>query len=176
MKSLIPLALAAFMFPGLMLAQSGRVQEAIPEFKLKNYLGEWYEIARFDHVFERGMTGVIAEYSMRPDGKVKVLNSGWKDGKKKVAEGKAIQPDPLKDPSWLKVSFFLFFYSDYNILLLDEDYQYVLVGSKSPKYLWILARRPSIPDQVKDVILTEAERLGYDISKLIWVDQSVNIH
>lgn len=175
MKSLIPFALAALMFPGLMLAQSGRVQEAIPEFKLKNYLGEWYEIARFDHGFERGMTGVIAEYSMRPDGKVKVLNSGWKDGKKKVAEGKAMQPDPLKDPSWLKVSFFLFFYSDYNILLLDEDYQYVLVGSKSPNYLWILARKSTIPDEVRDLMLAEAERLGYDTSKLIWVDQSVNI-
>lgn len=175
MKYLIPLALAAIMFPGLMLAQSGRIQEAIPEFKLNKYLGKWYEIARFDHSFERGMTNVTAEYILRPDGMVKVLNAGWKDGKKKIAEGKAKQPDPLKDPSWLRVSFFLFFYSDYNILLLDEDYRYALVGSKSPKYLWILAREPEIPSDVKDAMLAEASKLGYDTSKLIWVDQSANL-
>ena len=175
MKSLIPLALAAFIFPWLILAQNGRIQEAIPEFKLSKYLGKWYEIARFNHHFENGMTNVTAEYSMLPDGKVKVLNSGWKDGRLKVAEGKARQPDPLKDPSYLEVSFFLNFYSDYNILLLDQDYQYVLVGSRSPKYLWILSRHPSISDEVKDAMLTEAVRLGYDTLKLIWVDQSANL-
>ena len=176
MKSLIPLALAAFIFPWLILAQNGRVQEAIPEFKLSRYLGKWYEIARFDHSFDRWMTNVIAEYSMRPDGKVKVLNSGWKDGKMKATEGKARQPDPLEDPSHLEVSFFLNFYSDYNILLMDEDYRYVLVGSRSPKYLWILSRQPSISDDVRDTILAEAVRLGYDTSKLIWVDQSANLN
>lgn len=175
MKSLIPFALAVFMFPGLMLAQSGRIQEAIPEFKLKKYLGKWYEIARFDHRFERGMSNVTAEYSLRDDGKVKVLNAGWKDGKRKVSEGKAKQPDPIKDPSWLKVSFFMFFYSDYNILLLDEDYRYALVGSSSPEYLWILSREPYIPDDVKEVMLKEAVKLGYDTSKLIWVDQTANL-
>lgn len=176
MKSLIPLALAAFIFPWLILAQNGRIQEAIPEFKLSKYLGKWYEIARFNHHFENGMTNVTAEYSMRPDGLVKVLNSGWKDGKKKVAEGKARQPDPLKDPSYLEVSFFLNFYSDYNILLLDKDYRYVLVGSRSPKYLWILSRQPSIDDEVRDAILAEAVKLGYDTSKLIWVDQRANLN
>lgn len=175
MKSLIPLALAAFMFPWLILAQNGRIQEAIPEFKLDKYLGKWYELARFDHRFEAGMNNVTAEYSIRPDGKVRVLNSGWKDGKFKVAEGKARQPDPLKDPSFLEVSFFLNFYSDYNILLLDEDYRYALVGSRSPKYLWILSRQPYMSDEVKDAILAEAVRLGYDTSKLIWVDQSANL-
>ena len=107
---------------------------------------------------------------------MKVLNSGWKDGKKKVAEGKARQPDPLKDPSYLEVSFFLNFYSDYNILLLDEDYRYVLVGSRSPKYLWILSREPFLSDEVRDAILAEAVKLGYDTSKLIWVDQSANLN
>ena len=175
MKSLITLALAAFMFPWLILAQNGRIQEAIPEFKLDKYLGKWYELARFDHRFEAGMNNVTAEYSIRPDGKVRVLNSGWKDGKFKVAEGKARQPDPLKDPSFLEVSFFLNFYSDYNILLLDEDYRYALVGSRSPKYLWILSRQPYMSDEVKDAILAEAVRLGYDTSKLIWVDQSANL-
>ena len=174
MKSLIPLALAAFIFPGLMLAQSGCIEEAIPEFKLKKYLGKWYEIARFDHSFEKGMINVTAEYSLRPDGKVKVINTGWKDGKKKVAEGKARQPDPLGEPSKLEVSFFWFFYSDYNILMLDDEYRYALVGSRSPKYLWILSRTPAIPDDVKKAMLDEAIKLGYDVSNLIWVDQSGN--
>lgn len=172
MKSLIPLALAAFMFPGLMLAQNGRIEDAIPEFELKKYLGKWYEIARFNHSFEKGMTNVTAEYSLRSDGKVRVLNSGWKDGKKKIAEGKARQPDPLREPSKLEVSFFWFFYSDYNVLLLDKDYRYALVGSRSPGYLWILSRTPSIPDDVKEAMIDEAVKLGYDTSKLIWVDQS----
>lgn len=176
MKSLIPLALAAFIFPWLILAQNGRIQEALPEFKLSKYLGKWYEIARFDHNFERGMTNVTAEYSMLPNGMVQVLNSGWKGSKVKVAEGKARQPDPINDPSYLEVSFFLNFFSEYNILLLDEDYQYALVGSRSPKYLWILSRTPFLADEVRDTILAEAVRLGYDTSKLIWVDQSANLY
>ncbi len=175
MKSIIPYALATFMLPSLMLARSGRIEEAVPDFKLEKYLGKWFEIARFDHRFERGLTNVTAEYSLRPDGMVKVLNSGWKHGEKKIAEGKARQPDPLKEPSKLEVSFFLFFYSDYNILLLDEDYQYVLVGSKSPEYLWILSRKPYMEDDIRDIILSEAEKMGYDTSKLIWVDQRANM-
>ena len=175
MKCLIPMALAAFMLPGLMLAQDGQIEESIPGFKLQRYLGKWYEIARFDHSFERGMTNVTAEYTLKSDGNVKVLNSGWKDGKWKVAEGKARQPDPLREPSKLEVSFFLFFYSDYNVLMLDEEYRYALVGSRSPKYLWILSRTPAIPDDVKKAMIDEAVRLGYDTTKLIWVDQTANI-
>ena len=121
------------------------------------------------------MQNVMAEYSLKDDGMVKVLNSGWKDGKYKVAEGKARQPDPVGDPAHLEVSFFLFFYSDYNILMLDKDYQIALVGSKSPKYLWILSRTPQVPDLVMDKVLEEASSRGYDIDKLIWVDQSANI-
>ena len=175
MKSLIPLALAAFIFPWLILAQNGRIQEAIPQFNLIRYLGKWYEIARFDHHFERGMTNVTAEYSMRPDGKVKVLNSGWKDGEFKLAEGKAKYEDPKGDPGHLKVSFFLFFYSDYNVMMVDENYQISLVGSKSDNYLWILSRTPVPDPDLLQMVLDEAEARGYDTSKLIWVDQSRNI-
>lgn len=171
MKSLIPFALAAFVFPGLVLSRDGSIEDTIPEFDLTRYLGKWYEIARFDHSFERGMTNVTAEYTMRPDGKVRVVNAGWRNGKKKVAEGKAKQPDPAISPSHLEVSFFLFFYSDYNVLMLDTDYQYALVGSRSKNYLWILARKPYICDDVKVAMLAEAEKLGYDVSKFIWVNQ-----
>ena len=145
------------------------------EFDLSRYLGKWYEIARFDHSFERGMQNVTAEYSLRDDGKVSVFNSGWKGEKFKLAEGKAKYPDPKNDPGHLRVSFFLFFYSDYNVMLLDNDYSVALVGSRSPNYLWILSRTPVVEREVLDVLLEEAQNRGYDISKLIWVDQSKNM-
>ena len=147
----------------------------VREFDLSRYLGEWYEIARYDHSFERGMDNTMAQYILQEDGKVVVLNSGWKNGDYKIAEGKAKYPDPENKPGALKVSFFLFFYSDYNVMKVDEDYQISLVGSKSDKYLWILSRTP-VPDQdLLESVLIEAERRGYDTSQLIWVDQSRNI-
>lgn len=177
MKTLISLTLAALLLPGLLIAQTRRIDtKVIPDFNLSKYLGKWYEIARFDHSFERNMDNVIAEYVLRPDGKVDVVNSGWRNGLYKEANGKAKQPDPVTSPAHLMVSFFLFFYSDYNILMLDDDYQVSLVGSSSPDYLWILSRTPFIEDdQLLDSIIKEAQRRGYDTSKLIWVDQDINI-
>ena len=175
MNSLIPIALAATLFPGLLAAQTQHFDNStVEEFDLSRYLGKWYEIARFDHSFERGMQNVTAEYSLRDDGKVSVFNSGWKGEKFKLAEGKAKYPDPKNDPGHLRVSFFLFFYSDYNVMLLDNDYSVALVGSRSPNYLWILSRTPEVDQEVLDVLLEEAQNRGYDVSKLIWVDQSKN--
>ena len=175
MKRLISLALAALSLPMLSAAQDVQYDNSpVSQFDLSKYLGTWYEIARFDHSFERGMDNVIAEYLLREDGKIDVVNSGWKDGKFKVADGKAKQPDPLSDPAHLEVSFFLFFYSDYNVMMIDDDYQIALVGSKSPKYLWILSRTPYVTDSVMDLVLEEASSRGYDINNLIWVDQSAN--
>ncbi len=174
--TLIPLALAAVMFPGLLFAPDGQHDTSvIPSFDLRSYLGTWYEIARYDHRFERGMDNVTAEYLLRDDGKVDVINSGWKNGKMKTAVGKAKQPDPQGYPARLKVSFFWFFYSDYNIMMLDDDCGVALVGSSSPGYLWILSRTPSIDDSVLEKFLDEARRRGYDTSKLIYVDQSLNV-
>lgn len=176
MKRLIPLVLAAVMTPGYLCAQSDYYDNSpIPDFDLKKYLGTWYEIARYDHSFERGLENVTAEYSLRDDGKVAVLNSGWKNGKFRTAEGKARQPDPISDPAHLMVSFFLFFYSDYNVMMLDDDYQVALVGSKSPDYLWILSRTPSLGEEVVEAVLDEAASRGYDVSELIWVNQDANI-
>ena len=138
---------------------------------LSRYLGNWYEIARFDHSFERGMSRVMAEYRLRSDGKVDVINSGWKEGKFKQTKGKAKQPDPDRNPALLKVSFFLFFYSDYRVLMLSDDYSVALVGSSSDKYLWILSRTPDLPKTTLNAVLDEAKRRGYDTSKLIWVEQ-----
>lgn len=146
----------------------------IKSFELSRFLGKWYEIARYDHKFEKEMDFVTAEYSLREDGKVEVINSGMRKDVLKVAEGKAIQPDSTSNPAHLRVSFFWFFYSDYNILLLDEGYNYALIGSKSSKYLWILARTPQISQEVKDILLAEAEKRGYDTQSLIWVRQEKN--
>lgn len=176
MKRLIIITMAFSLFSIFSSAQDTEFDNSvIDDFDLSKYLGTWYEIARFDHSFERGLDNVTAEYLLRDDGMVDVINSGWKDGKFEVANGKAKQPDPLTDPAHLKVSFFLFFYSDYNVMMLDDSYQVSLVGSKSPKYLWILSRTPELSDSVLDAVLEEAESRGYDTGKLIWVDQSMNL-
>lgn len=143
----------------------------VKELDLHRYLGTWYEIARFDHKFEHGLQGVTATYSMRDDGKIKVLNQGYEntlDGKLSVAEGKAKLTD---EPGKLKVSFFWIFYADYLVMELDENYQWALIGSSSNKYLWILSRTPKLEDNVKNLILHHATKRGYDTSKLIWVEQ-----
>lgn len=140
----------------------------VTDFDLGRYSGDWYEVARFDHKFERGMDHTKATYTLRDDGKVDVLNTGMKDGKPSKAKGVAKLTDT---PALLRVSFWGPFYSDYRVMLLDDDYQYALVGSGSDDYLWILSRTPQISPESKAKILTEAQRRGYDTSKLIWVKQ-----
>ena len=135
---------------------------------LNRYLGSWYEIAKYDHVFERGLDYAMANYTLRDDGKIDVLNTGIKDGRAKDAKGIA---KTTNIPGLLKVSFFGPFYSDYRIMMLDTNYQYVLVGGSNDKYLWILSRTPQLDDATKTLILAEANRRGYDTSKLIWVKQ-----
>ena len=169
MKSLIPLALAAFLFPGLISAQDKSFDNSpIPSLDLYRYLGLWYEIARFDHSFERDMDNVTAEYLLRDDGKIDVINSGWKNGKYKVSDGKARQPDPKSDPAHLEVSFFLFFYNPYNVMMLDDDYCVALVGSGSPDYLWILSRTKTMDGNTLDTIFKFLRTKGYNPSKLVF--------
>lgn len=146
----------------------------IASFDIRRYLGTWYEIARFDHSFERGFTHTMAEYVLENDGNISVTNTGWKDSRSKTSIGKAKQPDPIKNPALLRVSFFMFFYSDYRVMMIDEDYCLALVGSSSDKYLWILARTPLIPQKAVDLVLSEAKKRGYDTSRLIWVNQNRN--
>ena len=136
---------------------------------LNRYLGSWFEIAKYDHYFERDLDYAMARYTLRDDGKIDVLNTGIKDGRAKDAKGIAKTTDV---PGLLRVSFFGPFFSDYRIMMLDEDYQYVLVGGSTDKYLWILARTPQLDDATLSLILAEADRRGYDTSKLIWVKQS----
>lgn len=142
-------------------------KETVP-IELNKFLGKWYEIARFDHAFERGMQKVCAEYILQPDGYIQVVNTGYRNGKFKETIGKA----KLTDTSGLlRVSFFMNFYSDYRVLMIDKDYQYVLIGGNSPKFLWILSRTPQMSQEVLKSIVAEATERGYDTSKLIYVEQ-----
>ena len=141
----------------------------VKSLDINRYLGTWYEIARFDHSFERGLTHAKAQYSLNADGTISVTNSGIKKGKDKTSTGKARLTDTA---GLLRVSFFGPFYSDYRIMMLSEDYNYALVGAGSSKYLWILSRTPNVPDDILQQILTVASDRGYDTSKLIWVEQS----
>ena len=137
-------------------------------FDLGRYLGEWHEIARFDHSFERGVEEATATYSLREDGKVEVLNRGVKDGKPKVAKGVG---KTTGTPGLLRVTFFWPFYADYRVMAIDDAYTAALVGSGSADYLWILSRTPSLAPQMKETLLSEASRRGYDTSKLLWIRQ-----
>ncbi|MFA5287781.1 MAG: lipocalin family protein [Bacteroidales bacterium] len=147
------------------------IDNTVKELNLDRYLGQWYEIARFDHSFERGLTGAKANYSLKEDGTIKVLNTGYKNGKYDEAEAKAFRPDD-KYPGALRVSFFLFFYSDYWVLDLDENYTFALIGSKKAKFLWILSRTPEMAPEDLNRVLNKAKSLGYKIEDLIWVEHS----
>ena len=140
----------------------------VAELDLGRYLGEWYEIARFDHSFERGIEQAKANYTQNADGTIKVVNSGIKNGKPKTAIGKGKATDT---PGLLRVSFFGPFYADYRVMMIDADYTYALVGSGGANYLWILSRTSVLPDSVKSELVAEAKRRGYDTDQLIWVKQ-----
>ncbi len=148
-------------------------QTTVKELDLNRYLGTWYEIARFPHSFEKNLVGVTATYSLREDGKIEVLNQGYKntlDGERSKAVGKAKIPNKL-DPGKLKVSFFWIFYADYFVLELDENYQYAMIGSSSDKYFWILSRTPQMAPDVYEMLFEKARKRGYNLEKLYKVPQ-----
>lgn len=146
---------------------------AVRPFDPEKYLGKWYEIARLDYGFENNLKNITAEYSLNDDGTIKVINRGYNFKKQKNAKvvGKAKFVGSHNEAK-LKVSFFGPFYSGYNVIALDSDYQYALVAGKNLKYLWLLSRETKIPDPIKNDYLKNAESLGYDTSSLIWVDHN----
>ena len=141
-------------------------------FESERYLGTWYEIARFDHSFEEGLSRVTATYSKREDGGIRVLNKGYDaaTGEWDEAEGKAyfVGDETI---GHLKVSFFGPFYASYVIADLDRaEYQYSLVTGPDRSYLWILARQPTLPKSVLNELVNKAKSLGYPTDELIWVE------
>ena len=147
--------------------------QPVNNFQLERYLGTWYEIARLDHSFERGLSHVSANYSLLPNGQVRVLNRGYSEQKQawKDIEGKAAFVQ-TPDIGHLKVSFFGPLYSSYVITDLDESYQYALISGYNHSYLWILARQPQIPDAVKQRLIAKAQSLGFDTRQLIFVQHT----
>lgn len=145
----------------------------VEDFELDRYLGKWYEIARLDHSFERGMQNVTAEYSMRDDGGVRVLNRGFvtSKGEWSEAEGKAYFVEEA-DTGYLKVSFFGPFYGSYVVYELDDNYQYAFISGPDTSYLWLLARQPEVDDDVMQRFRSRATELGFEMGELIIVDHS----
>lgn len=147
---------------------------AVRNFQVEKYLGRWYEIVRLPHYFEHDLDEVTADYSMNPDGTVKVVNRGWRSGEKKEIIGKAKLKHPEMRPltGELRVSFFGPFYSDYRIIELAPDYSYAVVTGSSRNYLWILSRRPAMPQALLQELLTRLKGQGFAVDKLEYPRQS----
>ncbi len=141
----------------------------VKKFEVLKYLGKWYEIARLDFKYEKNMINVTAEYSPNPDGTIKVENKGFDVDKNewKTSIGEAQFVSDM-NKARLKVSFQKPFWAGYNVVDIDKDYKYALVVGNSTKYLWILSREKTIPDEVRDEFLIKAIRLGYETRDLVW--------
>ena len=143
---------------------------AITNFNSERYLGKWYEIARFDYKFEKNMDNVTANYSLNSNGTIKVQNRGYdyvkKEWKESIGEARFVKD---KSEARLKVSFFKPIWAGYNVIDIDDDYQYALVVGNSTKYIWILSRTKEIPESIKQRFLVKAQKIGYNTDDLIWV-------
>lgn len=144
----------------------------IKDFELEKYLGEWYEIARLDFFWEKGLKNVKANYSLNEDGSIKVINSGvkFKDNKLKQSVGKAKFLGESNEGA-LKVSFFGPFYSGYNIMHIGGNYEYALVFGENLDYMWILSRTKMITPELQAKYLEYARTAGYAVEELVWTIQ-----
>ncbi|NCC98081.1 MAG: hypothetical protein EOL95_00035 [Bacteroidia bacterium] len=145
--------------------------KAVSPFEKEKYLGKWYEIARFDFRFEKGLNNTTAEYSVNSNGTIKVVNRGYdyekRIWKESIGKAKFVGDDNI---AMLKVSFFGPFYAGYNVIAIDPEYKYALVSGSSFDYLWILSREKTIPAEIKSLYLEKAETLGYKVSNLLWIE------
>lgn len=146
----------------------------VKPFEVNRYVGKWYEIARLDHRFERGLSHITAEYSLNADGSIRVINSGYsaEAGERRQAEGKA-KFVRGSDEGYLKVSFFGPFYGSYIIFGIDQQgYQYAFISGNNRDYLWLLARTPTVSHEVQSDFIRTAKSLGFNTEQLIFVDHS----
>lgn len=149
--------------------------EPVKNFQSDRYLGQWYEIARLDHSFERGLEQVTATYSMKEDGGIKVNNRGYDTSSQqwKEAEGKAYFVGDNSE-GHLKVSFFGPFYGSYVVFDLGNDYEYSLITSNNRSYFWLLSRTPVIDDNLQADLISKITSLGFNTNELIFVKQDLN--
>ena len=169
------IGLAAVAGAAVYMCRSPRIPagvEPLQNFHLDRYLGKWYEMARIEHGFEKGLQRTQAEYTRTPNGRIHVINRGYdpKRGVWKVVHGKA-KPTIAPDIAALKVSFWGPFYSGYNVVALDSDYRWAMVIGSSLDYFWILSRQPSLPEAVEAELLQKAQEIGVDTQKILWVHQ-----
>ena len=171
MKRATGWAVALLMVAGCAVKGPPKGIQAVKNFELATYLGTWHEIARMDHSFERGLAQVRAEYSLKEDGAVRVVNTGYDPAKKKwkTAEGRA-RFAGAADVASLEVSFFGPFYAGYHVFALDPE-RYALVTSGTRDYLWLLARTKTLPAGRMQELLAEAAAAGFDTNALVWVKQ-----
>lgn len=174
-KIFIPLTLGLMLATSSLQAQKQELPplQTVPKVDLNRYLGTWYEIATIPQRFQKGCTAVSATYTLRPDGKIKVLNECRKDslnGRYKAAKGKAWVVDTLTNAK-LKVQFFWPFTGAYWIIELDSNYQYAVVGHPGRKYLWILSRSRKMDDSLYNDLMERIKKHGYDLSRIIKTPQ-----
>lgn len=145
---------------------------AVNNFKKERYLGKWYEIARLDFRFEKNLSHVTATYTQHKDGTIKVTNTGYdyKKYQQKQSTGKA-KFTGNEETAMLKVSFFGPFYAGYNVIAIDDNYQYALVCGRNRHYLWLLSREKTMPEAIKNQYLAIAEKAGFNIPELVWTNQ-----
>ena len=174
-KIAIPVTLGIF---GLALLSSCAVglpkgATAVQNFKAEEYLGKWYEVARIDFKFEKGLNNVTAYYSKKDNGNIKVENRGFDYAKNKwkesIGEARFVKDENIGE---LKVSFFKPIWAGYNVIDIDENYKYALVAGNSLDNLWILSREKTIPAEYKQRFLAKAKSIGYNIDELIWVEHN----
>jgi apolipoprotein D and lipocalin family protein len=147
---------------------------AICDVNLERYLGTWYEIARFPHSFEKGLENVTATYNLKSDGRIEVINAGFKNRKKSVARGTAWIPDKSCNGRLL-VSFFRPFKGEYKIIRLDkENYRFAVITGSTKNYLWILSREPKMSEELYNDIISFVSSKGFDTSRIIRVKQNIN--
>ena len=148
--------------------------KVVTPFDVQRYAGKWYEVARLDHSFERGLSDVSATYKLEADGSVQVINRGYDADRKKWNEaiGRARFTGDSNVGS-LKVSFFGPFYGGYHVVALDEvGYRWAMVIGPDTDYLWILSRDKTLPPGVRERLLVQARELGVRTDELIWVAQT----
>jgi apolipoprotein D and lipocalin family protein len=171
MKKIVIIMLLFFMLAGCTGSPPGI--QAVRNFDVNRYQGKWYEIARLDHSFERGLSNVSATYALRKDGGIDVLNRGYdkRSGEWKEVKGRAYFVKG-KTVGRLKVTFFWPFYGGYNVISLDhEDYSYAMVCGPKRSYLWILAREKTLGKSIIEKLVKTAEDSGFEVEKLIFVEQ-----
>ncbi|WP_375749642.1 lipocalin family protein [Vibrio sp. HN007] len=143
----------------------------VNEFDARQYMGKWYEVARLDHSFERGLSKVTAEYSLKEDGGISVINKGYSVEEESwdQAEGRAYFVRSESE-GYLKVSFFGPFYGSYVVFELGDNYEYAFVSGPDNDYLWLLSRSPDVDESVKNRFLNLSNELGFKTENIIWVD------